>query len=68
MYGQRYLYCLHPVWSSGHLQGVFRITQQVSHLLWSHNTEDQDLYHLGKSWTLAKISMLLSHYLYNIVF
>lgn len=64
MYGQRLLYRLHSVWSSGHLRGVFKATHKVSNLLWSHNTEGQDLYLLKDQQTLFNFSAAFSLPLY----
>lgn len=48
MYGQRCLYRLHTMWSSGQLRAVFDGTWQMSNLLWIHTTEDQGLCFLKK--------------------
>lgn len=54
MYGQRHLYRFPSMWPSGKLQGVFTEAQRLSDLLWTHRSEDQDLYRLRESLTFAK--------------
>lgn len=66
MYGQRHLCCFPSMWPSGKLQGVFSEAQRLSDLLWTHHSEDQDLYRLRES-DFCQMSMLLFCYLYIVM-